>query len=286
MKKISMCCMVLCLALCILTIEQQLFTYAGLALVTDSYVESDSFRRMQVEEDAIVCLKEKSRKAGYDWLPLLTAAMIAQHNCVKAQTIKQVSANDLYKNYQFYKKYKADEIEEIDRVLRAIWEDAMYFPVPVSSGNEDADISFENSWQHERTYGGKRGHEGTDIMAGIHKRGYYPIVSVSDGVVENIGWLPQGGYRIGIRSENGAYFYYAHLYSYARQFQEGEKILKGEFLGFMGDTGYSEIEGTVGNFDVHLHFGIYIKTKNMEEMSLNSYYLLKYLQSAVLTYRY
>ena len=36
----------------------------------------------------------------------------------------------------------------------------------------------------ERTYGGKRGHEGCDIMASYNHRGVYPVVSVCDGTLE------------------------------------------------------------------------------------------------------
>ena len=70
-----------------------------------------------------------------------------------------------------------------------IWKDLVYFPVPESIENEEAVVSYENSWMFERTYGGSYGHEGTDLMAGIQKAGYYPVVSISDGVVEKIGWL-------------------------------------------------------------------------------------------------
>ena len=59
----------------------------------------------------------------------------------------------------------------------------MYFPVPESSEDEEADVSFENSWLFERTYGGSYGHEGTDLMPSVEKSGYYPVVSMSDGVV-------------------------------------------------------------------------------------------------------
>ena len=79
-------------------------------------------------------------------------------------------------------------------------------------------------------------------------RGIYPVYSMTDGVVENIGWLRLGGYRIGIRSPSGAYFYYAHLAEYAKDFQIGETVSAGTFLGFMGDTGYSDVEGTTGEF--------------------------------------
>lgn len=159
---------------------------------------------------------------------------------------------------------------------RAIWADVTYFPVPESSWDEDMTVSFENSWKFERTFGGKRYHEGCDIMADENERGVYPVISMSDGVVEKKGWLTKGGYRIGIRAKSGAYFYYAHLESYA-DLEEGDSVKAGQLLGFMGDSGYGE-EGTTGKFDVHLHVGIYIKTENEEELSINPYPVLKYLQ--------
>lgn len=54
----------------------------------------------------------------------------------------------------------------------------------------------------------------------------------------------------------------------------------------MGDTGYGKTEGTTGNFDVHLHLGIYIKTDHMEEMSVNPYWILRYLEKRRLTFTY
>ena len=131
----------------------------------------------------------------------------------------------------------------------------------------------------ERTYGGKRGHEGCDIMASYNHRGVYPVVSVCDGTLEKIGWLPQGGWRLGIRSKSGVYYYYAHLSDYMKEYQIGEQIRAGEIIGFMGDTGYSEIEGTTGNFDVHLHFGIYLNDKNGKEYDINPYQVLQKLEN-------
>ena len=116
-------------------------------------------------------------------------------------------------------------------------------------------------------------------MATVNKRGIYPVYSASDGVVEKVGWLRLGGYRIGIRSEHGVYFYYAHLAEYAKEFEVGETVSAGTLLGFMGDTGYSDIEGTTGNFPVHLHFGIYFNDETGEEFSVNPYPLLRYLYS-------
>lgn len=169
--------------------------------------------------------------------------------------------------------------------ISAIWSDIKYFPVP-ESATESYDVSFEDSWMQSRSFGGNRGHEGCDIMAQKNRRGLYPVVSVSDGVVEQMGWLPQGGYRIGIRSSQGAYFYYAHLADYAEGLSIGEQVAAGELLGFMGDTGYSKVEGTTGNFDVHLHFGIYLNDADGKEFSVNSYGVLRYLENNRLVYDY
>lgn len=153
--------------------------------------------------------------------------------------------------------------------------DIVCFPVPDAANDPAATTAYEDTWMAERTYGGKRGHEGTDIMAGIDERGYYPIVSMTDGVVEKIGWLPQGGWRIGIRAPHGAYFYYAHLDSYAGDFKEGDKVEAGRLIGYMGDSGYGP-EGTVGKFPVHLHLGVYLRANTDEERSVNPYRLLRF----------
>lgn len=165
---------------------------------------------------------------------------------------------------------------------KAVLADLEYFPIPRIQGDKE-DISFVNTWSELRSYGGNRRHEGTDIMAMNNLRGYYPVISITEGVVEKLGWLEQGGYRIGIRSPSGGYFYYAHLDSYSEELEEGDQVLAGQLLGFMGDSGYGK-EGTVGQFDVHLHLGIYVET-GAGELSVNPYYVLKLLEKKRLTYQ-
>jgi murein DD-endopeptidase MepM/ murein hydrolase activator NlpD len=67
--------------------------------------------------------------------------------------------------------------------------------------------------------------------------------------------------------------------------EQGKRVMAGELLGYMGNTGYG-VEGTTGNFDVHLHVGIYIKTQNYSELSINPYWILKYLEDKKLSYTY
>lgn len=166
--------------------------------------------------------------------------------------------------------------EEI-RLYGIFWEDLQYFPAAGRKEVQGQQFFFENSWHARRTFQGERLHEGCDIFGREEKSGYYPILSMTDGIVEKVGWLPLGGYRIGIRSPGGGYFHYAHLSSYAREFQTGEQIKAGEVLGFLGDTGYGE-EGTAGKFVPHLHLGIYVRTQTEEEHALNPYPVLQFLQ--------
>ena len=166
--------------------------------------------------------------------------------------------------------------KEYLKVTESIWNDVKYFPVPEFPDSKGLTVSYVDTWMSERTYGGSRGHEGTDIMAKKNVRGLYPIVSMTDGVVTKKGWLEQGGYRIGITAPSGAYFYYAHLESYA-DLEVGDVVKAGDILGFMGDSGYGE-EGTIGKFAVHLHLGIYINSDE-KEVSVNPYWVLRYIEN-------
>lgn len=170
----------------------------------------------------------------------------------------------------------ADGWAEYAAACRAVWDDVEYFPVAEPSNRSDAAVTFEDSWMFGRSYKGERGHEGTDIMAAVNERGLYPVVSMTDGTVKNKGWLELGGWRLGIETERGAYFYYAHLDSYA-DIEVGDEVKAGDFLGYMGDSGYSREEGTTGNFPVHLHMGIYLYPDG-REVSVNPYGVLRYAE--------
>lgn len=159
----------------------------------------------------------------------------------------------------------------------------MYFPVATPGSIEDS-LNYVDSYGFERTYGGDRSHEGCDIMTNNNIRGEYPVVAVCDGTIEQLGWLELGGYRIGLRSDTGVYYYYAHLYSYESGLSQGDRVYAGQVIGYVGDTGYSKVEGTTGNFDVHLHFGIYLYNSKNEEYTVNPYYLLKKLEDSVINY--
>ena len=171
-----------------------------------------------------------------------------------------------------------------DNIADAIRADLQIFPIPESTLHPKYTVSYEDSWMTARSFGGERGHEGTDLMLSPDRRGIFPVLSMTDGVVEKQGWLPQGGYRLGIRSDRGIYYYYAHLYDYAEDIEEGTIVVSGQLLGFAGDTGYSNIEGTVGNFPVHLHVGIYYNDTKGQETAVNPYPFLQGLETVAMPY--
>ena len=150
--------------------------------------------------------------------------------------------------------------------------DISRFPLKIKKG-----YHYENGWKQGRTYNGNRLHYGIDIMSDTNRSGEIEIISMTDGVIENIGWNETGGYRVGIRSPGGAYFYYAHLDHYPDHLQKGDAISAGDVIGLMGNTGYG-VEGTRGKFPVHLHMGIAVKTKDEVEFWINPYALLQYLE--------
>lgn len=176
-------------------------------------------------------------------------------------------------------KLKKSQIKEadvtIEKLYHKIFDNIECFPVESLKSDDCERYNYSDSFLAERTYGGNRQHMGTDIMDSGNEGGYFNIVSMTDGTIVNMGWLELGGYRIGIRSSSGAYFYYAHMYDYAKDLQEGDLIKAGQLLGHMGSTGYGP-EGTDNQFDVHLHMGISLDMDG-EEFWINPYAILKML---------
>jgi len=201
---------------------------------------------------------------------------------------EELSAHMIEENFDLVKKRlpavslrfpvrRQKEFNRLSDMYRMVFDDLVCFPVPESTNLKTPDITYEDGWLEKRTFGGERLHEGCDLMGGGQGAGFYPVVSMTDGVVERIGWLTKGGWRIGIRAPSGAYFYYAHLSEYAGEWKEGDAVKAGELLGYMGDSGYGT-EGTTGQFPVHLHLGIYLKTEHYEELSINPYWILRHME--------
>lgn len=268
----------------IVSLEANLFKMTSVKNLTDYVWESERFRQLIMSDGTVKLIKELENK-GIKSSELLSVLMLDNNFNLSDLEFENYSKDRFLDSYNYKMNKRPEQFNALINAYQSILEDLVYFPVPISTKNEKATVSYENSWLAERTYGGKRGHEGTDLMASIKEPGYYPVVSMTDGYIEKIGWLEKGGWRIGVRSTSGAYFYYAHMYGYADGLSEGSNVKAGELLGYMGDTGYGE-EGTSGKFAVHLHLGVYIKTDNFPELSVNPYWLLKLTEDSKLSYSY
>ncbi len=133
-----------------------------------------------------------------------------------------------------------------------------------------------------RSYGFRRSHLGNDLMGYIGT----PIVAVEGGTVESIGWNQYGGWRLGIRSNDGKRsYYYAHLRKdrpYAQDIGIGARVKAGQVIGYMGMTGYSVKENVNGMNVPHLHFGMQLifdesQKEGENQIWLNVYNLVRLL---------
>jgi len=178
--------------------------------------------------------------------------------------IKANKKSNTLTNYGLY--------EDTKTIYNQFIYDLVCFPL-----SKKPSYAFENGWKQGRSYKGARKHYGTDLMDVKNEQGKLKVFSITDGTVENIGWNEVGGYRVGIRTNGGAYFYYAHLNEQPTHIKKGDTVLAGDYIGDMGDTGYGK-EGTRGEFPVHLHIGIAVSTKDNKEFWINPYYILRYLE--------
>jgi murein DD-endopeptidase MepM/ murein hydrolase activator NlpD len=113
-----------------------------------------------------------------------------------------------------------------------------------------------DTWQAPRGVG--RRHEGQDIFA---PKGT-PILSATNGYIYKIGENNLGGQTVSVISSGGRIYYYAHLDSYARGIEVGDRVTTRTVLGYVGTTGNAQ--GT----PPHLHFGIYTLTGAINPLPL------------------
>lgn len=129
---------------------------------------------------------------------------------------------------------------------------------PVARTDYYSVINFADDWHAPRmrfVNGGWQEigvHEGTDVFAEPGT----PVRAIAPGTVENVGWLFYSGWRVGVRGDDGRYWFYAHLSRFAPGTVAGARVSAGEVLGNVGNTGYGNRPGHDDEFTWHLHVGI------------------------------
>ncbi len=121
-------------------------------------------------------------------------------------------------------------------------------------------VSYYDDFGNPRS--GGRTHEGNDLMG----KKLMPLVAAVDGTIINVNYPEQSwGYSITIKDKDGYTYHYLHMNNdnpgtddghgdgmnaYAPDIQQGNKVVKGQLVGYMGDSGNAEGTGP------HLHFEI------------------------------
>ena len=106
-----------------------------------------------------------------------------------------------------------------------------------------------DTWGASRSSG--RTHEGIDIMA---PRGT-KVYSATDGLIADLRNNNLGGKVIWVMGPGGSWHYYAHLDGHKRGLNVGDRVKKGELIGYVGNTGNARSTAP------HLHYGIYLNGK-------------------------
>jgi murein DD-endopeptidase MepM/ murein hydrolase activator NlpD len=80
-----------------------------------------------------------------------------------------------------------------------------------------------------------------------------PVLAVTDGKIQKLFLSKPGGNTIYQFDEDGIYcYYYAHLDRYASGLHEGQRVKRGDVIGYVGSTGDAKAEAP------HLHIAVFL----------------------------
>jgi murein DD-endopeptidase MepM/ murein hydrolase activator NlpD len=105
--------------------------------------------------------------------------------------------------------------------------------------------------QFDDARGSTRRHEAIDILAPRNT----PVRAVEDGIIARLFNSRAGGLTIYQFDPTERYaYYYAHLERYAPGLREGDRVTKGQTLGYVGTSGNAPKDTP------HLHFAVFLLT--------------------------
>ncbi|MGE0444777.1 MAG: M23 family metallopeptidase [Vicinamibacterales bacterium] len=131
--------------------------------------------------------------------------------------------------------------EVADAVAEELPDRGLLMPVP----GVDPDTIYDS---YDDARSGGRMHEAIDIMA---PRGT-PVVAVADGEIAKLFTSRGGGITIYQFDPTATLcYYYAHLDRYADGLAEGDRVTRGQVIGYVGSTGNASPEAP------HLHFALF-----------------------------
>ncbi|MEN8042137.1 MAG: M23 family metallopeptidase, partial [Actinomycetota bacterium] len=103
---------------------------------------------------------------------------------------------------------------------------------------------FIDTWGYPRS--GGRTHKGVDMMAAYNT----PLVAMVSGTVR-LNTHSLGGIQAYVYGDDGITYYYAHMSKWKSGLRNGDRVNKGQVIGYVGDSGNAR--GTP-----HLHLGMIV----------------------------
>ncbi len=101
-----------------------------------------------------------------------------------------------------------------------------------------------------------RAHQGVDYGAPVGTR----VKSTGDGVVSFAGRRNGYGNLIVLRHYGGYSTYYAHLRNFAPRLRAGSRVVQGEIIGYVGQTGWAS--------GPHLHYEFHLRDQNRNPLTM------------------
>jgi len=244
-------------------------------------VDAETVAAFQVPHRAIGMLRGYAAEHGIPF-PELFAVFNAENGFFPEKTaifdlsvLEQLYVQDFRR---ILRRYNSRSLAPYVQMFGNLFNEIETFPIPTGWYEHDASIMFGNSWGVEHNFQGNRMHMGTAIIDRENIRGRVPVVSMTRGQIQDAGWDRNLGYYVGIVTENGTYFLYAHLDRLAPGISAGQVISAGQELGQMGNSGGGR---NPRSFPVHLHLAIAPEVSfTRGQFWINPYPLLRYIENA------
>ena len=146
-----------------------------------------------------------------------------------------------------------EELQALYNYINAYQQQLLGYPLilPVKLQQENGEqhafwYSSRFGWRNHPITKNREFHQGLDIKT----RAGVPVIAAADGTVVQVGKSGFLGNTIEILHEISEYkTLYAHLQGYAEGLKVKEKVVRGQIIGYVGNTGRST--------GAHLHYGVY-----------------------------
>ncbi|MYA98359.1 peptidoglycan DD-metalloendopeptidase family protein [Candidatus Poribacteria bacterium] len=146
-----------------------------------------------------------------------------------------------------------EELQALYNYINAYQKQLFGYPLilPVKFQQENGEqhafwYSSHFGWRNHPLTKNREFHQGLDIKT----RAGVPVIAAADGTVVQVGEKGYLGNTIEIIHEASGYkTLYAHLQGYAEGLKVNQEVVRGQIIGYVGNTGRST--------GAHLHYGIY-----------------------------